>query len=95
MVELSAEEETMTFDLNLSREAETRLRELAAAAGQDLQAFVLQTLNERLSEYEPQPTVVRTNEEWTARLRSCIQLHPLVTHLVDDSRESIYAGRGE
>ncbi len=32
---------------------------------------------------------------WEETFRQLIELHPVVTHLVDDSRESIYAGRGE
>jgi hypothetical protein len=34
-------------------------------------------------------------KDWRKTLRHAIDLHPNVTHFVDDSRDSIYAGRGE
>lgn len=34
-------------------------------------------------------------DEWVADVRAWADSHPKVTHFVDDSRESIYAGRGE
>jgi predicted DNA-binding antitoxin AbrB/MazE fold protein len=34
-------------------------------------------------------------EEWVKALREWAASHPRVDHFVDDSRESIYAGRGE
>ena len=37
----------------------------------------------------------RSTEDFMARLQEVINLHPAVTTFVDDSRESIYAGRGE
>jgi phenylpyruvate tautomerase PptA (4-oxalocrotonate tautomerase family) len=36
-----------------------------------------------------------TAEEWIARMKAWAARHPRVDHFVDDSRESIYAGRGE
>lgn len=36
-----------------------------------------------------------TPEEWIKDLREWSDSHPPVTHFVDDSRESIYEGRGE
>jgi hypothetical protein len=35
------------------------------------------------------------DDRWSQKLSECIDLHPTVSHFVDDSRESIYAGRGE
>ena len=34
-------------------------------------------------------------KEWAETVRQLIELHPVVNHFVDDSRESIYSGRGE
>lgn len=34
-------------------------------------------------------------DAWVGRLRTWSDSHPPVTHFVDDSRESIYEGRGE
>ena len=86
----------MTFDLQLSSETEAKIRERAAAAGQDVAAFVLQAVAEKLAEAESQPAnQSQSDKDWSEWLRAIIELHPVVTHFVDDSRESIYAGRGE
>jgi hypothetical protein len=34
-------------------------------------------------------------EEWVRALREWAESHPKLDHIADDSRESIYAGRGE
>jgi phenylpyruvate tautomerase PptA (4-oxalocrotonate tautomerase family) len=36
-----------------------------------------------------------TDEEWIERWERWAASHPPVDHFVDDSRESIYSGRGE
>ena len=84
----------MTLNLKLSSETETRLREQAATSGLNLEAFVLQVVIEKLGDAEP-IAHTRNGAEWAERLRECINLHPVVSHFVDDTRESIYAGRGE
>lgn len=38
---------------------------------------------------------IAPDSEWADTLRQLIDLHPVVSHFVDDSRESIYAGHGE
>ena len=86
----------MTLELQLTSEAEAKIREQAAAAGQDVAAFVLQAVTEKLADAEARPAGISQNgKEWSEQLRALIDLHPVVTHFVDDSRESIYAGRGE
>jgi hypothetical protein len=86
----------MTLELKIPSETEAKLRERAAAAGQDLETFVLQAVAEKLTEAESQPILPsRNGKDWRNKLLACIDLHPVVTHFVDDSRESIYAGRGE
>ena len=86
----------MTLELQLSSETEAAIREQAAAAGQDVAAFVLQAVAEKLADAESRPSGPSQNDkEWPEQLRALIDLHPIVTHFVDDSRESIYAGRGE
>jgi hypothetical protein len=37
----------------------------------------------------------KSAEQWIKDLREWAASHPPVTHFVDDSRESIYEGRGE
>lgn len=41
------------------------------------------------------PAIAGDDVQWTEKLRQVIDIHPVVTHFVDDSRESVYAGRGE
>ena len=86
----------MTLELQLSSETESKIREQAAAAGQDVAAFVLQAVTEKLADTESQhPILSQDEDEWLNKLRAAIARHPVVTHFVDDSRESIYSGRGE
>jgi hypothetical protein len=86
----------MTLNLNLSPETEAKVRQLAALSGQDVEAIVLQAVAEKLADADLQPSRPSLNDqEWQEKLQAFISLHPVVTHFVDDSRESIYAGRGE
>jgi uncharacterized protein (DUF1778 family) len=86
----------MTLDLQFSPEAEAEIRAQAAAAGQDVEAFVLQAVSEKLADTEPrQPIASQDDARWLEQLQALIARHPVVTHFVDDSRDSIYAGRGE
>lgn len=41
------------------------------------------------------PPLNETPEEWVARFRAWAASHPPVVGIADDSRESIYEGRGE
>jgi hypothetical protein len=40
-------------------------------------------------------TLQRNPQEWVKRLRALVASQPIRTNNMDDSRESIYAGRGE
>jgi uncharacterized protein (DUF1778 family) len=89
-------EHTVTLELQLTSDIEAKLRKQAAATGQEVAEFVLQAVTEKLAETDSQPSGTSLkDEEWQEKLRAFIDLHPVVTHFVDDSRESIYAGRGE
>ena len=56
----------------------------------------MRALHETLAaEQSTKTRAVQNGEGWAARLDSWIASHPVVSHLVDDSRESIYDGRGE
>jgi hypothetical protein len=85
----------MTLDLHLSSDTEAKIRQCAAASGQDVESFVLQAVTEKLSDAEPRPGVDSASAEWADTIRQLTNLHPVVTHFVDDSRDSIYAGRGQ
>ena len=86
----------MTLELQFSPDLEIQLRAQAAAAGQDVSAFVLQAVAEKLIDSAPSnSSAVQKKDNWREQLDAFINLHPVVMHFVDDSRESIYAGRGE
>lgn len=89
----------MTLHIPLSDESEARLRALAEAAGQDVSRLVAEAIEEKLTllddearEATPRP---RTPEQWVAELRAWAASHPRRDYIADDSRESIYDGRGE
>jgi hypothetical protein len=86
----------MALKLIISPEMEAKIRAFASMSGQDMESFILQAVNEKLADAESTPKVTfHRGEDWAQKLRACIDLHPAVTHFVDDSRESIYAGHGE
>jgi hypothetical protein len=86
----------MTLTLHLTPETENRLRQWASQAGKNPETVALEALNEKLAEADSQPShTVGNDAEWTEKLHACIALHPTATNPLDDSRESIYAGRGE
>ena len=85
----------MTLHLELPPDIEGALRAQAAAAGKDVASFVAEVVAERLAEpAEPSPEDV-SHAEFVARLRRVAAMHPGSHGTMDDSRESIYAGRGE
>ncbi len=86
----------MTLTIELTGEMEQRLQEQAAASGCDVPSFVQRLLTENLGDEALPPSKPRPSKEvFRQRLQQWIALHPPTTHFVDDSRESIYAGRGE
>jgi hypothetical protein len=85
----------MTLTLSFPPETEARLRERAAASGEDVETIVRRAVEEKLALPHVARQAELTHEQWSAALRAWAASHPPVTHFVDDSRESIYAGRGE
>ncbi len=87
----------MTLQISLRPEIAAKLQEQAAAAGQDLQQFAVQTLEERAggaNGLSPAEQLRRFNE-WAEHMQQLVAKNVPAGHFVDDSRESIYAGRGE
>lgn len=84
----------MTLTLSLPPDLEARLRERAAAAGKDVESLVREAVEEKLAAVPPGPNG-KTHEQWSAELHAWAASHKHTTHFVDDSRESIYADRGE
>ena len=83
----------------MSPETESRLRQRAAALGKDVEDFVRETVEEKLAtqpESHPSPTArAAAWDRWVAHMRQWAQQNLPTGHVVDDSRESIYQGRGE
>jgi hypothetical protein len=83
----------MNITLQLEADLERRLRDEAARKGQTVEQYLEWLIEQSL------PTVPATAalsaEEWIAELRAWAASHKPSPVRVDDSRESIYAGRGE
>jgi hypothetical protein len=73
---------------------ELLLNERAQQAGVPVESFVLQAVTERLAESEATDSAINA-EEFSLWLRQWADRFPKLDHAVDDSRDSIYAGRGE
>lgn len=87
----------MTIKVHIPPDLETELRKHAAAAGKDLQTFALDALHEKIANsngFREDPPDLST-EQQVAEWLSWTSSHPRLGYPVDDSRESIYAGRGE
>lgn len=86
-----------TLTIPLPTETAATLREQAAAAGTDVASFVLEAVKEKLASVgefaADQPRL--TKEERIAEWLEWTASHQALGYEVDDSRESIYAGRGE
>jgi hypothetical protein len=87
----------MTLEIPLSLRAEAKLRERAAAVGKDLATFVREAVEEMTLTGAPPDTAKEAlgPEKWSEEWRAWAAGHRKHDHPVDDSRESIYAGRGE
>jgi hypothetical protein len=90
----------MLLNIPLTPEMEARLRERAAAEGKDPIALALEAVNERVLAQDltaSQATAAAQKEAWNHFLAGVSEhaktLPPGI--VVDDSRESIYEGRGE
>jgi predicted HicB family RNase H-like nuclease len=84
---------SMNLRIDLPPSLEQSLRQRASEAGMDVESFVMQSIRETLNEADV-PLRPSTSDfgAWLSEVRSLV---PQVSHFIDDSRESIYAGRGE
>ena len=86
----------MTVQIDFPAELEQQLQARAAAAGQDVSTIVRQIVADSLGNDEQvQSQSEMTKGHFAKRLDDWIALHPKLKQAIDDSRESIYAGRGE
>ena len=84
----------MNLTLHLSPELEAKLREQAKAEGKAPEQVAMKALEMQL-ESGPLAAATMSAEQWVADIRSWATSHRSLPREVDDSRESIYAGRGE
>ena len=77
----------------------TRLAEHAQRAGKTINDLLNDMLDEREDLTRQQEELIKTEhvtaDKWSRSLRAWAASHPLRTVCADDSRESIYEGRGE
>ena len=85
----------MTVTIELSPEIELALRQRAVASGEDLETYLQQLVANSLIEESEVKLPRRSSAGFEQRLDAWIALHPQLDHPIDDSRESIYEGRGE
>jgi hypothetical protein len=91
----------MSLTIELPVEIQEDLREKAAEHGLSVSSFVESAIRKELNairQKEQSPISVPpslTTEQWVAEFRAWTASHRHLPHEADDSRESIYAGRGE
>lgn len=83
----------MNLVLNLPADLEAILKKRAEQAGLDIPTYVLQTL--RISDFDQAGDASISNEQFEASLKRLGEIHATVPAQFDDSRKSIYEGRGE
>jgi len=84
----------MSLILHLPPETEAKLKEQAAAIGQAPEELALRVLEEQLT-IAGHSSQHLSADEWIADIRAWAERHRNLPTDADDSRESIYAGRGE
>ena len=85
----------MNISIVIPDQIEAALQRKAAVSGQDLNEYLRRVIVEEADEELPVPPQDESTEAYMARLRTMVQRHGVRCGHVDDSRESIYAGRGE
>jgi hypothetical protein len=83
----------MNLSLSLSPEIEARLLERSAITGKGPEELALSAIEDQLLVGEKSSESLSA-EEWVADIRAWANSHRRLPHEADDSRESIYAGRG-
>ena len=86
----------MNVNINISPEVEEALRRRAEAASQDVETFLAHIIAEEVADDQAAAgQAEHSHEEFMARIHRLIELHGVRQSEFDDSRESIYSGRGE
>jgi hypothetical protein len=84
----------MNLKLEVPANLESLLKQRAQQAGVAVESFILQAVTDRLAESEP---ISRSQnaQEFSRWLHEWANRFPKLERPIDDSRDSIYAGRGE
>ena len=89
----------MSITLQLAPETEQRLRVKAAAEGKSVEEYLALLAESSINSNGPTAplsnTQEKTPEQRVAELLAWVNSHKPLPYIADDSRESIYAGRGE
>lgn len=85
-----------TVTLAISEPLENKLQARAAAQGRDIASVALELVEQGLREVTPTPSARDlTPEQRLKNFKEYLKDRPRIDVVVDDSRESIYEGRGE
>ena len=85
----------MHLNVSLPIEIENALRRRAAAAGKDVETFVTEIVAGEVTDEPSSSQHPQSHDTFKSELRAIIERHGIRNGKFDDSRESIYAGRGE
>jgi hypothetical protein len=84
----------MSILLNLTPEIEARLRFQSKLLGRPPEELAMKALEDQLASDAPAADA-RTPQQWIADFRHWAESHRQLQQEADDSRDSIYSGRGE
>jgi len=84
----------MNIVLQLSPETEAKLLQQAVLVGKPPEELAMKALEEQLATESPMMET-QTAQQWVADFHRWAESHRRLPHEADDSRESIYEGRGE
>lgn len=87
----------MTLNIDVSADLMAKLEREASTSGRDLHSLVVSALEEMVSLADEQipPNSIAGREQRAAEWVAWASRHHCLGKPVDDSRESIYEGRGE
>jgi hypothetical protein len=85
----------LSLSVSFPTEIESVLRQRAAALGKDVDTFVREIVIEEVADMPAIENCAVSHTEFMERLDAMIQRHGIRNGNFDDSRESIYSGRGE
>ena len=85
-----------TITLSLPDEIERKLQARAKDQDRDVTTVAIEILEKELQPpAKPENPNDLPYDEWHRRFKAMVTGHPMIDVVVDDSRETIYEGRGE